>query len=87
MSLSQDTQKLQNFIHQHHHTWESDFLKIKNIYQKLVDCITDHNHLYYIKSQPIISDQEYDELFSYLKKIEEYYPQLISSNSPTQGLV
>jgi hypothetical protein len=53
-------------------------------YVRLIDCIVDHNHLYYVDNKPIISDKEYDELFDYLKKIEAHFPQLISSNSPTQ---
>ena len=35
----------------------------------------------------MISDKEYDDLFDYLKKIEEYFPHIISWNSPTQWLV
>lgn len=35
----------------------------------------------------MISDLEYDQLFAYLKGIEEYFPHLISSNSPTQSLI
>ncbi len=59
---------------------------ISHIYQEIIDCINEHNHRYYNLSDPVISDQEYDELFSYLKKIEEVFPQLISSTSPTQSL-
>lgn len=59
---------------------------IWNFYQELIDIVLEHNNLYYWKSSPIISDQEYDELFSYLRKIEEQYPYLISSTSPTQSL-
>lgn len=61
--------------------------ELKLIYQDFVDVLTDHNHCYYIEAKPIISDAEYDELFAYLKAIEEYFPHLISSVSPTQGLV
>lgn len=87
MSLQSTTQSLQQYI-----TFHSDFSAItendiKDIYQQLIDCLTDHNHLYYIDNQPIISDKEYDDLFTYLKKIEEYFPHLISSNSPTQQLI
>jgi len=38
----------------------------------------DLNHAYYIENNPIVSDKEYDDLFDYLKKIEEYFPQIIS---------
>jgi hypothetical protein len=56
-------------------------------YIQLIDCLVDHNHQYYIENNPLISDKEYDELFDYLKKIEEHFPQLITSNSPTQSLI
>lgn len=87
MTLQHKTQKLQTRIQTH-----SDFNtmteeQISPIYQDFIDCLTDHNHLYYIDSAPIIADREYDELFDYLKKIEEYFPHIISSNSPTQWLV
>ncbi len=59
---------------------------ITHIYQEFIDCIKEHNHQYYNLSDSLISDQEYDELFAYLKKIEEIFPHLISSTSPTQNL-
>ncbi len=61
--------------------------EISKHYQLFVDVITDHNHRYYVDAQPIISDLEYDQLFDYLKKIEDYFPSLISSVSPTQALL
>ncbi len=56
-------------------------------YQQLIDEITEHNRRYYLDSHPIISDQEYDQLFAELKHIEEEHPRIISENSPTQSLV
>lgn len=53
-------------------------------YDIFVACIKYHNELYYKKNQPIISDFEYDQLFAYLKKLENTFPQLISPHSPTQ---
>lgn len=43
-----------------------------------------HNHLYYVKAQPVISDFEFDQLLNELKKLEERFPSLVSSNSPTK---
>ena len=43
-----------------------------------------HDYLYYVKTEPSISDAEYDELMRRLRKIEEHYPELISPDSPTQ---
>jgi DNA ligase (NAD+) len=70
MTLSQNTQKLQKYIQNNKNPDSISESKISIIYQEIIDCLNDHNHLYYIESDPIISDFEYDELFSYLKKIE-----------------
>ncbi len=87
MTLSESTQKLQTLVKNYPHPTEIPESELNPIYQDFVDVLTDHNHLYYIEAKPIISDAEYDELFAYLKAIEEYFPHLISSVSPTQGLV
>ncbi len=87
MSLSKKTQTLQNYIKNNQNISDISQSEISRIYQDLIDCITDHNHLYYIESDSIISDFEYDQLFDYLKKIEQSFPYMISWNSPTQKLV
>jgi len=87
MNLSDQTKKLQNFTKKNKNIDNFSEHEISPIYQNFIDCITDHNHLYYVENKPIISDQEYDKFFTYLKKIEEYFPHLISSNSPTQDLI
>ena len=87
MTLIDQTKELQNYIHDNPEPSKISDVEIKKIYQDLIDCIWDHNHLYYIDSAPIISDFEYDELFAYLKKIEQDFPYIISWNSPTQKLV
>jgi DNA ligase (NAD+) len=84
MSLSEQTQHLQHLITTQH---LADIPHIKDTYQEFIDVLTEHNHLYYVKSKPIISDTEYDQLFDFLKKIEEEFPYLISSSSPTQSLI
>ena len=43
-----------------------------------------HNYCYYILDAPVISDAEYDLIFQELKKLEEQYPNLITTDSPTQ---
>ena len=50
----------------------------------LRDKINRANYEYYIMDNPSISDFEYDELFTKLKKIEEENPSLITPDSPTQ---
>ncbi len=46
--------------------------------------IDHHAHLYYVRDAPEISDAEYDRLFRELLDLEERYPQLQTSDSPTQ---
>jgi DNA ligase (NAD+) len=84
MSLSQQTQHLQQLATTSDLTTLSP---IKDLYQSLIDNLTEHNHLYYVQAKPIISDTEYDQLFEFLEKIETEFPYLISSNSPTQSLI
>jgi DNA ligase (NAD+) len=43
-----------------------------------------HNHLYYVKDAPEISDAEYDRLMHALRALEKQYPQFVSADSPTQ---
>lgn len=46
--------------------------------------IRHHDHLYYTKDRPDISDSEYDRLFRELVEIERAHPDLITGDSPTQ---
>ncbi|MBA2487138.1 MAG: NAD-dependent DNA ligase LigA [Nitrospira sp.] len=46
--------------------------------------IRHHDHLYYGKDRPEISDAEYDRLFRELVELETAHPDLIVSDSPTQ---
>ncbi|HYL70861.1 MAG TPA: NAD-dependent DNA ligase LigA [Candidatus Dormibacteraeota bacterium] len=43
-----------------------------------------HEHLYYVRDQPEISDAEYDRLFRELLDLETRYPGLQTPDSPTQ---
>ena len=43
-----------------------------------------HNYLYYVKAEPEISDYEFDTLLKELENLESQFPDLISSDSPTQ---
>lgn len=44
------------------------------------------DHAYYTLNAPIISDKEYDELFSKLLRLETEYPEYVRSDSPTQRI-
>jgi len=46
--------------------------------------LNEHCHRYYVLDDPLISDGEYDRLFQELIAIEEKYPELVTSDSPSQ---
>jgi len=43
-----------------------------------------HDHLYFVESQPEISDPQYDALVRELRQLEGAHPELITPDSPTQ---
>lgn len=43
-----------------------------------------HNHLYYVESNPVISDYEFDRLLRELQDLEAQFPELVSPLSPTK---
>lgn len=43
-----------------------------------------HNHLYYVLSQPEISDYEFDMMLKELESLEAEHPQYVLDNSPTK---
>ncbi len=57
---------------------------IKSEADKLKKLIKYHNKKYYIESDSVISDEEYDKLFRRLQTLEKQYPELITIKSPTQ---
>jgi len=56
----------------------------KSAVQKLSDAIHFHNYRYYVLDSPVISDMEYDQLLLQLQELEDRYPDLMESTSPTQ---
>ncbi len=46
--------------------------------------IRHHDYLYYVKDQPEIADEAYDELFHELLALEAEHPELRTPDSPTQ---
>ncbi len=58
--------------------------QIKERLNELRNTIERHNYLYYVQDSPEISDGEYDRLMRELLMIEQDYPFLITSDSPSQ---
>lgn len=58
--------------------------EIKHIIQELSRELNEHNHNYYVKSAPTISDFEFDQLLKKLEELESQFPQFASDNSPTK---
>jgi DNA ligase (NAD+) len=59
----------------------------ENILKRIAELrsiLEDHNHRYYILSQPVISDHEFDMLLKELEKLETENPEFFDPNSPTQ---
>jgi DNA ligase (NAD+) len=53
---------------------------------ELVAIIERANRLYHAEDAPEVSDPEYDQLFRELVALESAHPELITSDSPTQGV-
>lgn len=61
-------------------SWEEAQQRIEELRPE----IERHNYLYYVESNPEVSDAEYDALMGELKRLESLYPELITPDSPTQ---
>lgn len=61
-----------------------DHKEIEKEINELREVIKKHNYYYYVLDEPIISDFEYDHLMKQLIALEQEYPDLITSDSPTQ---
>ena len=57
---------------------------IKKRIKELRSLIEKHNYHYYILDDPLVSDNEWDNLFKELESIELEYPELVEKDSPTQ---
>ena len=58
---------------------------IKQEIEKLVKDLTYHCYRYYVLDSPVISDEEYDQLYHRLKELEERYNYILP-DSPTQRI-
>ena len=53
-------------------------------YDQLKDELNRHNYSYYVLDEPTIPDSEYDRCMRRLQEIEYQYPELLSTDSPSQ---
>lgn len=56
----------------------------RNRAEELRQQIREHDHRYYVVADPVISDFDYDQLFAELRDLEERFPDIRTSSSPTQ---
>ena len=61
-----------------------DKAKIKKNYLKKIKAIKKHDNLYHAKSQPIITDSEYDKLKNEIFALEKKYDYLKDKESPSK---
>lgn len=73
-ALQQSTQSLLKKVNQ----------ASSNDLELLRDVLRFHEYRYYIMSEPLVADIEYDQLFKALERLEKDNPDLVSPNSPTQ---
>ncbi len=59
-------------------------LQAQNKIDELKEKINFHNKAYYDQDSPVISDAEYDALYRELKALESEFPELVTTDSPTQ---
>jgi DNA ligase (NAD+) len=52
--------------------------------EELRNILRFHEHRYYVESDPLITDGEYDTIFKKLEKFEKENPSLVTVDSPTQ---
>ncbi len=57
---------------------------IENRIKELVEILNQASYEYYTLDSPTITDQEYDDYYHELEKLEQQYPNLILDNSPTK---
>ena len=76
MYSKEQTQQLQSLT--------KKLLKEPGSIHDLREALRFHEHRYYVLSEPLLSDFEYDKLYKTLEKLEKADPSLITPDSPTQ---
>jgi DNA ligase (NAD+) len=57
---------------------------LPNSISQLSELLRFHEYRYYVMSEPLVSDYEYDQLYQLLQRTEKAHPELVTSDSPTQ---
>lgn len=52
--------------------------------EQLIEILNKASYEYYTLDKPTITDQEYDDYYQELEKLEQKYPEFIKENSPTK---
>ncbi len=65
-------------------TYSGSLAEVGKRAAELREVINDYRYQYHVKDNPAVSDEVYDSLTRELRAIEEKYPELITSDSPTQ---
>ncbi|SIO21392.1 DNA ligase (NAD+) [Carnobacterium alterfunditum] len=63
-----------------------DFESAKQRVFDLRTLLDQYSYEYYVKDAPSVADAEYDKLYHELAALEEKFPNLVSSDSPTQRI-
>ena len=63
---------------------ESSENNVEETMQQLREVINYSDWKYYVQSEPVLADAEYDSLFKKLRHLEEKFPELVTGDSPTQ---
>ena len=61
-----------------------DISEAREKINKLVETLNYHSRKYYVEDNPEIDDYDYDMMQQELKTLEEQFPELVRSDSPTQ---
>lgn len=83
MTLVEDTRELQSTLDEitlHELTSE----EARSLAARLRSVVRRHDHRYYVEDDPLISDSEYDRLYRSLQTLEDTFPEVRTSDSPTQ---
>jgi DNA ligase (NAD+) len=61
-----------------------DLEAVKRKISELSESLHHYNYMYYVKSESLVSDFEFDMLLKELEELESKFPELIDSNSPSK---